>query len=116
MEAGPSGPRPASTVSRDFSSQLLATGLVAEWLATSLPESRLEGAAMVKAIDFLDSALDGQRQQWNLPTLGSRDLEATTSALHALSIYDARVFKPADEEKPAAEPKDKDAKPAVAGQ
>ena len=101
---------------RDFSSQLLATGLVAEWLAVSLPESRLEGAAMVKAIDFLDSALNGQRQQWNLPSLGSRDLDATTSALHALSLYDKRVFKPADEEKPAAEPKDKDAKPAVEGQ
>ena len=47
-------PPPGQYVVRDFSSQLLATGLVAEWLAASLPESRLEGAAMVKAIDFLE--------------------------------------------------------------
>ena len=69
-----------------------------------LPDKRLEDARVVSAVDYVTQLLGSQRYQWNAPSLSTREIVAMGHALHALSIYDERVFKPADvEEKPAAE-------------
>ncbi len=94
----------ARSTSPDPASQLRTTGRVLEWLAMSLPEKRLEDARVVSAVDYVTQLLGSQRYQWNAPSLSTREIVSLGHALHALAIYDERVFKPADvEEKPAAE-------------
>ena len=94
----------AQGASQDPISQLRTTGRVLEWLATSLADKRLEDARVVTAVDYVTQLLGSDRYQWNAPSLSTREIVAMGHALHALSIYDERVFKPTDvEEKPAAE-------------
>jgi len=101
----------ARSVGADAASQLQATGRVLEWLAMSLPVERLDDAQVVNAVDRVTQLLGEQRYQWNAPMLSTREIVSLGHALHALSVYDARVFAPADaQEKPAA-----DQKPAAAG-
>ena len=48
--------------------------------------------------------LSSQRYGGNVPSLSTREIGAVGHALHALTTYDERVFKPADSaEKPPAE-------------
>ena len=55
-------------------------------------------------MDYVTQLLGSQRYQWNAPSLSTREIVSMGHALHALAVYDQRVFKPADaEEKPAAE-------------
>jgi hypothetical protein len=94
----------ARSTSQDPISQLRTTGRVLEWLAMSLSDKRLEDARVVAAVDYVTGLLGGQRYQWNAPSLSTREIVSMGHALHALSTYDERVFKPADaEEKPADE-------------
>jgi hypothetical protein len=100
------GPRFLATpsTSPDEASQLRSTGRVLEWLATSLPEKQLETSSVVGAVDYVTRLLGSQRYQWNAPMVSTREIVSLGHALHALSTYDERVFKPADpDEKPAAE-------------
>ncbi len=90
--------------SPDAAAQLRATGRVLEWLAVSLPQQRLEDAGVVNAVHYLCNLLGAQRYQWNAPMLPTREIVSLGHALHALSLYDEREFRPADaEEKPAGE-------------
>ena len=83
--------------------QLRSTGRVLEWLAISLPEKQLEDARVVGAVEYVTRLLDGQHYQWNAQALTTRDIVSLGHALHALVVYDGRVFKPADvPETPAA--------------
>ena len=81
---------------RDYVASLSATGCVLEWLAVGLPEARLEDAHVVKAIQYVDSVLSGQRYRWNVQSLSSREIGAVMSAAHAMAVYDRRLFQPAD--------------------
>lgn len=70
------------------------TGHIAEWLSFSLSEDELQQPQMIKAVDYLSGILiDGKDHTWEIGPLGH--------ALHALRIYDRRVFKPLD---PKADP------------
>ena len=51
----------------------------------------------------LVQGLNTQRNRSSLSNLPSKEINTIAHALHALSIYDERFFKPADEEKPATE-------------
>jgi len=94
----------AKSTSSDIKSQLRSTGRVFEWLAMSLPEEKLDDAHAVNAVGCLVRLLGSQRYQRNTPSLSTEEIVAVGHALHALVVYDTRVFKPADvEEKPAAE-------------
>ncbi len=65
--------------------RLETTGHIVEWLAYSLPKNELRDPRMVKAIDYLASLmLEHKNSTWEIGPLGH--------ALHALSIYDQRVF------------------------
>jgi len=90
--------------SPDAPSQLRSTGRVLEWLAMSLPDEKLEDARVVNAVECVVRLLGSQRYQWNAPSYSTQEIASLGHALHALNVYDQRVFKPADvEEKPAAE-------------
>jgi hypothetical protein len=110
------GPQPLSarSASADAATQLWSTGRMLEWLVLALPDDRLEEARVVRAVEQASKLLVSPRYQRNVPMLPTKEIDAVGHALHALAIYDDRVFKPADvEEKPAAEPASK-AKPATA--
>jgi hypothetical protein len=85
----------------DYTATLSASGHVLEWLLVGLPEDRLTDARVVRGIENLDRLLNSQRYRWNVAGLGSREIAAVTHALHALVLYDQRVFQPAEAEKPA---------------
>lgn len=73
----------------DRDRKLQTSGHITEWLAYSVPEEHLRDPRMVSAIDFLASLLDSDRQaEWAIGPLGH--------ALHALALYDERVFIAAD--------------------
>ena len=70
----------------------------------SLPDEKLEDAHVVNAVECLNRLLVIQHYQWNAQSLPTQEIASLGHALHALNVYDQRVFKPADaEEKPAAE-------------
>jgi hypothetical protein len=65
--------------------KLQTSGHILEWLAYSLPRHELEDARMIRAVDFLSGLLvAGANTEWNTGSLGH--------ALHALALYDRRVF------------------------
>jgi hypothetical protein len=100
-------PVPGRRTERDYTSLLMGTGQMVEWLALSLPEDRLEDARLAKSLDYLENMLDSQRYHGYLQAASSRDLAAVARALHGLAVYDARVFKPTDVKEPAAAGKEK---------
>jgi len=76
---------------------------VLEWLALSLPEDRLDNPGMAAGMSYLINALNTQRYLNNLPVLSTREIAGAMRALHALAIYDERLFKPSDSQQPASE-------------
>lgn len=97
----------AKSTSPDIASQLRSSGRILEWLALSLPEQKIEDPRMLKGVEYVTGLLGTQRYQWNTPSLSTREIVSVGHALHALNIYDERVFKPADlppaAQKPAAD-------------
>jgi hypothetical protein len=92
------------TTSADPVLQLRSTGRILEWLATSLPDKRLEDSRIVSAVEYVANFLGSQRYQAGTSSLSTREIVAVGHALHALALYDERIFKPADgAEKPASE-------------
>lgn len=74
----------------DLGRRLQTTGHILEWLAYALPEEQLTDPRVVKAVGYLTSMLLGDTErQWEIGTMGH--------GLHALALYDQRVFKPHDE-------------------
>ncbi len=94
----------ARGTSADPALQLRSTGRILEWLATSLPDKRLEESHMTSAVEYVANFLGSQRYQGGTSSLSTREIVAVGHALHALALYDERVFKPSDgAEKPATE-------------
>ncbi|MGD0516068.1 MAG: hypothetical protein ABSA26_00910 [Thermoguttaceae bacterium] len=90
---------------RDDASALRSSGYVLEWLALSLPEDRLDDPGMAAGMSYLINALNAQRYLNNLPVLSTREIAGAMRALHALAIYDERLFRPSDSEQQPAEKK-----------
>lgn len=73
----------------DLDRRLQTTGHILEWMAYSLPEESITDPRVVKAVAYLAGILqDGESRNWEIGPLGH--------AVHALAIYDSRVFKPHD--------------------
>lgn len=69
----------------DHARRLQTTGHIAEWLAYSLKKDQLVEPRMVKTVDYLATLLlDHPNERWSIGPLGH--------GLHALAIYDERVF------------------------
>ncbi|MEC7696248.1 MAG: hypothetical protein VYA11_04050 [Planctomycetota bacterium] len=70
----------------DLDRRLLTTGHISEWLAFSLSKKELTDPRMVHAMDYLAGLLlRGKYPGWKVGPLGH--------ALHAVNIYNDRVFK-----------------------
>ena len=97
----------ARGAARDIVGQLAATGRIGEWLAASLDDDLLAHPRIVKAMESITNLLNSQRYQGaTVRGLNSLELASVMHALHALALYDERVFKPVDPPKaaPAAAP------------
>jgi hypothetical protein len=92
----------ARAVAQDPATQLRSTGRALEWLAVSLPDKRLEDARVTAALDNVTGLLESQYYRSNPPALSTRDIASLGHALHALMIYDERIFQPADPPPPPA--------------
>ncbi|MDX1946319.1 MAG: hypothetical protein SFU86_13040 [Pirellulaceae bacterium] len=82
----------------DIARRVQTTGHITEWLAFSLSKEQLTEPRMVKSVRYLTEVLlDNRHEKWSIGPLGH--------ALHALAIYDERVFagKPGEREAQLAE-------------
>lgn len=71
--------------SGDVGRRVQTTGHIVEWLAFSLKKEQLTEPRMVRSVSYLADTLSENRQEkWAIGPLGH--------ALHALAIYDERVF------------------------
>ncbi len=71
----------------DIDRKIQTTGHTVEWLVYSLDDKELRSPRMIKSIDFLASTLLGAPERdWSIGPLGH--------TLHALVMYDERVFRP----------------------
>jgi hypothetical protein len=69
----------------DLDRKLQTTGHILEWLVQSVPDDQLQDPKMIKSVEFVATALAGEpNRAWSIGPLGH--------ALHALVLYDARVF------------------------
>ena len=67
--------------------RLQTTGHVLEWLCYSLPDSEIRGPRPRAAVDYLaDLMWQHRNRTWEAGPLGH--------AIHALALYDERVFQP----------------------
>ncbi len=88
--------------SPDTSAELRSTGRVLEWLVLSLPEEQLADARIVNSVALVAELLGNQH--WHQTAASTRDIVSTGHALHALALYNQRVFVPVDgSEKPAVQ-------------
>jgi hypothetical protein len=70
----------------DIDRRLQTTGHIMEWLAFSMPEEELKSRAMTRAASYLAGILlAAPDHDWSIGPFGH--------ALHALAIYDERLFK-----------------------
>jgi hypothetical protein len=74
----------------DLDRKLQTSGHISEWLVSSLTEDELRDPRATKAVGFLATALlDEPNRPWSIGPLGH--------ALHALVMYDERMFQSAAE-------------------
>ncbi len=86
----------AHGTSRDPVQNLRGTGHILEWLALSVPEEDLEDPRMIRALEHVVSLLGSRRYRGGVRSLDTREIDSVMHALHALTIYDERLFQPAD--------------------
>ncbi|HEX3654960.1 MAG TPA: hypothetical protein VHV55_04105 [Pirellulales bacterium] len=80
----------AAAATPDLGRRLQTTGHILEWLAYSLPENELTDPRIIRAVTYLSGMLmSDTNHAWEIGTLGH--------GIHALALYDERVFKPYDE-------------------
>ena len=77
--------------------QLRCTGQMLGWLVRWTPQERLDDPRILRGVQYMLEMLGGQRYTWNLRALSTRDFAAVMHALDALSAYDERFFKPAED-------------------
>lgn len=74
----------------DIDRRLRTTGHLLEWLVYSLPESELRSYRTVRAANYLTNLLaTNADHEWHLGSIAH--------AIHALVLYDKRVFRPHDQ-------------------
>jgi hypothetical protein len=80
----------------DVVSQLRSTGRVLEWLVASLPDEKLTDRRVQEAVACVARVVASERYQYNAPSLSTQEIVSLGHALHALNMYDQRMFKPFD--------------------
>jgi len=82
--------------SQDTSGTLRSTGHILQWLVMSLPEDQLQDPQVIQAVAKVNGILAGQSSRLYVSSMSPRDGATWMRALHALSVYNQRVFKPCD--------------------
>ena len=90
---------------RDASEKLRATGRILEWLVSSLADDRLNDPKVLKSVTCVTGLLAESYSGWNATASTPREIASVGHALHALRVYDQRVFGPSDPAEPPASPK-----------
>jgi hypothetical protein len=88
-------------VSRDAIGNLRSTGMILAWLARSLPAEELDDIRVKRSVDYVTNLVGSRRFSSDSPNLPAGEIAAVMHAVHALRIYDERVFRPADPPPPA---------------
>ncbi len=91
--------------SADAYDTLYSSGHILRWLLLSSPENKLNTPKISKAVASLASTISRVPTNVNAGTMSDRQLESLAVALHALSIYNQRVFGEEPETKEAADEK-----------
>ena len=86
----------AKGAGRDVSGSLRATGRILEWLCVSLPPERLDDRQVVLAVGYIASVLENYFAPASIVYASPREIDGLMHALHALKLYDQRVFKLAE--------------------
>jgi len=86
---------------RELVGVLRATGHILEWLVSSLPEDRLQDRRVLLSMNYVTSLIENSYGQSNVPSTSTREITALMHALHALRVYDHRVFQQAGPDRPA---------------
>ncbi|MBN1909287.1 MAG: hypothetical protein JW818_06080 [Pirellulales bacterium] len=78
--------------------QLRSTGQIVRWLVLAVPDHQLQDARLVKAIGRLVQLLNSNnRRGLSLSASSAREVAARLDAVHALMLYDMRLFQPYDQ-------------------
>jgi hypothetical protein len=85
---------------RDASGMLRSSGHILEWLVFCLPDSKLEDPRVVKSVGYVAGLLAEPYSRWNAAASTPREIDSVMHALHALRIYDRRVFKTYEPDEP----------------
>ena len=80
-------------VGGDHYETLYASGHILRFLALSLPEKELSNPKMTKAVQALATRVAQVPQTANAVTMTDRQTEGLSVALHALAIYNQRMFQ-----------------------
>lgn len=83
-------------------SRLRSTGHILRWLVFSLPEERLHDPRIVKAVAQVDRALGGNAR-YGLATSSPHTIDSRLTAVHALVLYNHRLFESYDDMNQAEE-------------
>ena len=86
----------ARGVSRNDIGNLRSTGMILGWLASSLPAEELDDIRVKRSVDYITSLVGSRRFSSDTPNLPAGEIAAVMHAVHALQVYDERVFQPAD--------------------
>ncbi len=78
--------------SADAYDTLYSSGHILRWLLLSLPDKKLEDPRVSRAVAGLASTISRVPTNVNAGTMTDRQLESLAVSLHALSIYNQRVF------------------------
>ena len=71
-----------------------STGFVLEWFALTLSEDQLDDPGVVRGMEQLNQLLSKYRYGNSLKSRSTREIESVMHALHALVVYDERLFPP----------------------
>lgn len=78
--------------------QLYSTGHILRWLVFSLSDDQLQDPRIVRSVALVNRLLaDNRSRSRSLPAGSAREIDARMNAVHALMLYDRRVFQPRDE-------------------
>ncbi|MBN2474730.1 MAG: hypothetical protein JXB62_08985 [Pirellulales bacterium] len=89
--------------SNDAAVQLDSTGQVLRWLVLSLEEDRLEEPGVVRAVEQVQRLLANHRHRNNVRSMRSAEIDSIMHALHALVVYDERLFQTRAADRPDPE-------------
>ena len=82
--------------------RLYSTGHILEWLVFSLKEDRLQDPQVVGSVGYVTALVGNRRRGWEVTSMATRDIAGLMHALHALAIYNRRVFVPWDPKEPTS--------------